>query len=36
MVLKQPKKDKRTDVCKGAGIQNKFLVLLLFVSKYNN
>ena len=36
MVLKQPKKDKRTDTCKGTGILNNVLVLLLFLSKDNN
>jgi hypothetical protein len=36
MVLKQPKKNKRNDTCKGTDIQNNVLVLLLFLSKYNN
>jgi hypothetical protein len=36
MVLKQPKKNKRTDTCKGTHIQNNVLVLLLFLRKDNN
>ena len=33
MVLKQPKRDKRTDTCKGNAIPKTVLVLLLFLSK---
>jgi hypothetical protein len=35
MVLKQPKRDKRTDTCKGNAIPKTVLVLLLFLSKVN-
>ena len=36
MVLKQPKRDKRTDTYKGTAIPKTVLVLLLFLSKNNN
>ena len=36
MVLKQPKKDKRTDTYKGTAIPKTVLVLLLSLSKNNN
>jgi len=35
MVLKQPKKDKRTDTYNGAVTPKTVLVLLLFLSKVN-
>ena len=35
MVLKQPKRDKRTDTYKGTAIPKTVLVLLLLLSKCN-